>query len=242
MIEIVDLHKNFDNKKVLDGVNLKINKGETFALIGASGKGKSVLLKHIIGLIKPDKGKILVEGQDIGGLHGTKLRKLKERFGIVFQFGALFDSLTVYDNVAFPLVEKTNLRPDEIRKKVLEELANVGLVGEENKYPAQISGGMRKRVAVARCLVMNPEIILFDEPTTGLDPVIANSIYRTIKNLQDHRNLTSFIISHEIPGIFKIVDRVAMLHDGRIIQVGTSEEIQNTDNTTVRKFLQGDIE
>ncbi|MGE0268705.1 MAG: ABC transporter ATP-binding protein [Candidatus Omnitrophota bacterium] len=242
MIEIIELCKNFGKKQVLNGVNLKVKKGETFALIGASGKGKSVLLKHIIGLIKPDQGKILIDGHDISGIHGTKLKKLKDRFGVVFQFGALFDSLTVYDNVAFPLIEKTRLSPDEIHKKVLEELATVGLSGEEDKYPAQISGGMRKRVAVARCLVMNPEIILFDEPTTGLDPVIANSIYRTIKKLQDQRNLTSFIISHEIPGIFKIADRVAMLHDGQIIQVGTSDEIQNTQNTTVKKFLQGEIE
>lgn len=242
MIEIIKLCKNFGNKRVLNGVNLKINKGETFALIGASGKGKSVLLKHIIGLIKPDQGKILIDDQDISGLHGSRLKKLKDRFGVVFQFGALFDSLTVYDNVAFPLIEKTRLKPEEIHKRVLKELATVGLSGEEDKFPAQISGGMRKRVAVARCLVMDPEIILFDEPTTGLDPVIANSIYRTIKKLQDERNLTSFIISHEIPGIFKIADRVAMLHDGQIIQVGTSEEIQNTENSTVRKFLQGEIE
>ncbi|MBP9854856.1 MAG: ATP-binding cassette domain-containing protein [Candidatus Omnitrophica bacterium] len=242
MVEIVDLYKSFDNKMVLNGVNLKINRGETFALIGASGNGKSVLLKHMSGLMKPDRGKILIDGQDISCLYGKKLKKLKDRIGVVFQFGALFDSLTVYDNVAFPLVEKTKLSAAEIDKKVLEELDIVGLTGEGHKFPAQISGGMRKRVAVARCLVMNPEIIFFDEPTTGLDPVIANSIYRTIKSLQEQRNLTSFIISHEIPGIFKIADRVAMLHEGRIVQVGTSEEIINTNNITVRKFLQGEIE
>lgn len=242
MIEIRDLHKKFGNNKVLQGVNLSVAKGETFALIGASGKGKSVMIKHMIGLMKPDQGQVLLDGQDICRLRGRKLNALKNRVGIVFQFGALFDSLTVFENVAFPLQEKTKLNEQQIRKKVSAALENVGLLGEEDKFPAQISGGMRKRVAVARCLVLDPEIILFDEPTTGLDPVIANSIYKTIQRLQKERNLTSFIISHEIPGIFKIVDRVGMLHDGKIIQVGTSEEIQNTDNPIVQKFLKGEIE
>ncbi len=242
MIEIVDLHKKFGTNAVLRGVNLKVAKGETFALIGASGKGKSVLIKHMIGLMKPDQGQVKIDGQDIGRLHGKKLVQLKNRIGIVFQFGALFDSLSVFDNVAFPLQEKTRLGAKQINDKVLAALDNVGLKGEEEKFPAQISGGMRKRVAVARCLVMDPEIILFDEPTTGLDPVIANSIYSTIQKLQRERNLTSFIISHEIPGIFKIVDRAAMLHDGRIIQVGTSDEIQNSTVPIVQKFLKGEIE
>lgn len=227
---------------MLRGVNLTVNQGESFALIGASGKGKSVLLKHLIGLLKPDRGQVLVNGEDIGRMRGRKLKALKDRFGIVFQFGALFDSLTVYDNVAFPLVEKTKNTPGEIDKIVRRELANVGLEGEGHKYPAEISGGMRKRVAVARCMVMSPEVILFDEPTTGLDPVISNSIYNMIQNLRNTENLTSFIISHDIPGIFKVVDRVAMLQDGKIVATGTAEEIQNSDNPDVQKFLKGEIE
>lgn len=242
MLEIKDLCKSFGDNVVLNGVNLSIKRGETFALIGASGKGKSVLLKHVIGLIKPDSGQILVDGQDISQLRGKQLKAVKERFGIVFQFGALFDSQTIFENVAFPLREKTKMSPAEIEKVVLKELTNVGLEGEGAKYPAQISGGMRKRVAVARCMVMRPEVILFDEPTTGLDPVISNSIYRTILDLKKVRNLTSFIISHDIPGIFRVVDRVAMLHDGRIVTTGTAEEVQNSDNPIVQNFLNGEIE
>lgn len=242
MLQIVDLHKKFGNNHVLRGVNLTVNRGESFALIGASGKGKSVLLKHLIGLLKPDQGQVLVDGEDIGKLRGKKMKALKDRFGIVFQGGALFDSLTVYENVAFPLVEKTRKTAGEIDQIVKRELANVDLAGEGAKYPAQISGGMRKRVAVARCMVMNPEVILFDEPTTGLDPVISNSIYKMIQNLRQSDHLTSFIISHDIPGIFRVVDRAAMLHEGRIIATGTADEIQNSDNPIVQKFLKGEIE
>ncbi|MDP8234712.1 MAG: ABC transporter ATP-binding protein [Candidatus Saelkia tenebricola] len=237
MIELVDIHKNFGNQKVLNGVSLKIEKGQTFALIGGSGKGKSVLLKHIIGLLKPDKGKILIEQQDISRLRGKKLKQLKERFGIVFQGGALFDSLDVFENTAFPLEEKTKLNSSQIRDKVLKELANVGLEGDENKYPAQISGGMRKRVALARCLVMNPEIILFDEPTTGLDPMTMKSIHKLIRTLQKERHLTALIVSHEIPEIFNIVDQVAMLYNGEIITVGTPEEIKTSNNKIIREFI-----
>ena len=242
MIQIIDLHKKFGENHVLRGVSLTVNRGESFALIGASGKGKSVLLKHLIGLMKPDKGQVLVDGEDIGQMRGRQLKSLKDRFGIVFQFGALFDSLTVYENVAFPLQEKTKHSAAEIDKIVRRELANVDLEEAADNYPAQISGGMRKRVAVARCMVMNPEVILFDEPTTGLDPVISNSIYNMIQNLRNTDNLTSFIISHDIPGIFKVVDRVAMLHEGKIVAIGTAEEIQNSDNPVVRKFLMGEIE
>lgn len=240
MLKIVDLHKNFGKNQVLKGVNLTIERGETFALIGASGKGKSVLLKHIVGLMKPDSGQILVDGEDISKMRGRKLKTLKDRMGIVFQFGALFDSLTVAENVAFPLVEKTKLSHQEIDKAVHEELAKVGLAGEGDKYPAQISGGMRKRVAVARCMIMNPEVILFDEPTTGLDPVISNSVYKMIMDLKKADNLTSFIISHDIPGIFTVADKVAMLHDGHIVATGTSEEIQHSENPIVQKFLKGE--
>lgn len=242
MIEVVDLYKSFGSDEILKGVNLKIETGQTLALIGGSGKGKSVLLKHIIGLIKPDKGNIYINQQNINNLRGRALKNLKDQLGIVFQFGALFDSLTVFDNVAFPLIEKTKLTKTQINDKVLEELRSVGLESDKDKYPAQISGGMRKRVALARCLVLNPKVIFFDEPTTGLDPVIAQSIYRIIRELQEHRQVTAMIVSHEIPGIFKVVNRVAMLHDGKIICSGTPEEIQTTKNSTVQKFLNGEIE
>jgi len=242
MIEIVNLHKSFDKQKVLRGVDLKINTGEIFALIGGSGRGKSVLLKHIAGLLQPDSGKVLVDQQDLSTLRGNELKKIKNRFGIVFQSGALFDSLTVFENIAFPLQEKTELSPSAIKEKVFSELASVDLHGDENKYPAQLSGGMKKRVALARCLVMDPEIILFDEPTTGLDPMITKSIHRLIRTLQKKRKLTALIISHEIPEIFTIVDYVAMLHGGQVISTGTPQEIQNSENPIVQRFLHGELE
>jgi len=242
MIKIDNVYKSFEGKKVLNGISLEIDKGQTFALIGGSGKGKSVLLKHIIGLLKPDRGRIFIENQDISNLRGKKLKELKDRFGVVFQGGALFDSLTVFENVAFPLQEKTRLSASQIRDRVLKELANVGLQEDGEKYPAQISGGMRKRTALARCLIMNPQVILFDEPTTGLDPMTVKSIHRLIKKLQERRNLTALIISHEIPEIFEIVDRVAMLYNGKIIAVGTPGEIKVSEDPLVRQFLTGELE
>ena len=240
MIEIVNVYKNFEDEEVLKGVNLKIEKGQTLALIGGSGKGKSILLKHIIGLLKPDRGKIFIDQQDISSLRGKKLKRLKERFGILFQGGALFDSMTVFENVAFPLREKTRLNSSQIREKVLKELSKVGLEADGNKYPAQISGGMRKRVALARCLVMHPEIILFDEPTTGLDPLTVKAIHKLLETVQNRRDLTAVLVSHEIPAIFETVDRVAMLHNGRIIAVGTPEEIMKSNNPIVQEFICGE--
>jgi phospholipid/cholesterol/gamma-HCH transport system ATP-binding protein len=242
MIKISNLYKKFGNEEVLKGINLQIESGQTLALIGESGGGKSVLLKHIIGLIKPDRGNILIDGKDISHIKGQKLKNLKDRLGIVFQFGALFDSLSVYENVSFPLEEKTRLTSAQIHERVMKELADLGLEEDRHKYPAQLSGGMKKRAALARCLVLDPEIIFFDEPTTGLDPVIAASIYKIIRDLQERRKLTALIVSHEIPGIFKIVDRVAMLHEGKIISVGTPEEIQAAPNPIVQKFLNGELE
>ncbi len=242
MIDVIDVHKSFGDQEVLKGVNLKIDTGQTFALIGGSGNGKSVLLKNIIGLMKPDRGSILIDNQDISRLRGRKLKELKNRLGVVFQFGALFDSMTVYENVAFPLKERTRLRDSQIREKVMKELTELGLKNDLDKYPAQLSGGMRKRVALARCLVLDPDILFFDEPTTGLDPIIASSIYRLIRKLQEDRKLTALVISHEIPEIFKIVDHVGMLHDGKIIATGTPEEIQSAPNPVVQKFLKGEIE
>jgi len=242
MIEVNNLYKSFNGQKILNGINLKIEEGQTMALIGGSGKGKSVLLKHIIGLMYPDRGEVLITEKNIHRVRGRALKELKNQFGVVFQFGALFDSLTVFENVAFPLIEKTKLNDDQIKDKVFEELRTVGLENDAEKYPAQISGGMRKRVALARCLILDPKIIFFDEPTTGLDPVIAQSIYKLIRHLKETRHITALIVSHEIPGIFKVVDRVAMLHDGMIIASGTPEDLQANQNPIVQKFLTGEIE
>ncbi|CAG1022452.1 partial putative ribonucleotide transport ATP-binding protein mkl, partial [Patescibacteria group bacterium] len=202
MIKVVDVYKSFNGFKVLRGVNLRVREGQSLALLGGSGQGKSILLKHIIGLIKPDQGKVLINDQDIGRVRGKLLKQLKERFGIVFQGGALFDSLTVFENVAFPLREKTKLKDSVISDKVYNELARVRLSGAENKYPSEISGGMKKRAALARCLITNPQIVLFDEPTAGLDPLIGKAIHKLIQDCQKSLNFTSVIVTHEIPAIF----------------------------------------
>jgi len=239
MIEIKNLYKSFGHQQVLKGVNLVINEGEVTAVIGRSGGGKSVLLKHIIRLLKPDSGSIIIKGEDITKLTGKKLDEIRSDIGVVFQGGALFDSMTVYDNVAFPLTEKTKLDKKEIHEKVMKALSDVGLQGMEYKYPAELSGGMRKRVALARALIGHPKIILFDEPTTGLDPILVRSIHKLIRDTQKQYEFTGLIISHEIPEIFEISDRVAMLHDGRIVEVGTPDEIQKSDNIVVKNFIMG---
>lgn len=241
MIEVIDLHKSFNNHEVLRGINLQVREGQILALIGGSGNGKSVLLKHIMGLAKPDHGKILIDNQDVSTLRGKTLKHLKERLGIVFQGGALFDSLTVFENVAFPLKEKTKMKSSQISDIVLKELASVGLSGSEDKYPAEISGGMKKRVALARCLVMNPEIILFDEPTTGLDPLIGKAIHRLIRSCQQRLKLTAIIVTHEIPAIFSVVDRVAMLYQGKIIAEGTPKELEDSKDPVIHQFIYGEL-
>lgn len=242
MIKVVDVYKSFNGYKVLRGVNLRVKNGQSLALIGGSGQGKSILLKHIIGLIKPDQGKVLINDQDIGRVRGKLLKQLKERFGIVFQGGALFDSLTVFENVAFPLREKTKLKDSAISDKVYNELARVRLSGAENKYPSEISGGMKKRAALARCLITNPQIVLFDEPTAGLDPLIGKAIHKLIQDCQKSLNFTSVIVTHEIPAIFSIVDRVAMLFEGKIIAEGTPDEIQTSTDPVVHQFVSGELE
>lgn len=239
MIEVRELEKSFGSQRVLEGVNLTIFDKELMAIIGKSGGGKSVLLKHLIGLLKPDKGSILIDGVDITRLSGKELDKIRERLGVVFQGGALFDSMTVYENVAFPLKEKTRADKDEIHAKVMQALEDVGLWGMEKKYPAEISGGMRKRVALARALITEPEIVFFDEPTTGLDPIILNSIHRLIIDTHKKYGFTGVIISHDIPEIFDVADRIAMLHNGMIVEVGTPDEIKNSLNPIVRQFIIG---
>lgn len=242
MIQIIDLHSTLGGQKVLDGVSIRVNRGEILALIGKSGVGKSVLLKHIVALMKGQKGKVLINGEDITSARGRKLEALRSRMGYLFQGGALFDSLTLYDNVAFPLREKTNMKEKEIREKVLYELEQVGLKGMEHKYPAELSGGMRKRASLARCMVTTPQIMLFDEPTTGLDPITAHSINELIKSTHERSCFTGIIVSHEIPDIFFLVDKVAMLHEGRIVAFGTPLDVIGSSHPIVRQFITGGME
>ncbi len=236
MIEIIDLEKSFNGQEVLKGINLTILDGEVVAIIGESGGGKSVLLKHLIGILKPDKGKILVDGVDITKVGRGELDRIRDRFGVVFQGSALFDSMTIFENVAFPLNEKTKLGKNEIQEKALRALEDVGLKGIENKYPSEISGGMKRRVALARALVIGPDTIFFDEPTTGLDPIILHSIHRLIIDTHVKYNFTGIIISHEIPEIFDVADKVAMLYQGTIVAAGTPEEIRKNSNPVVKQF------
>jgi len=239
MIQIEDLWKSFGSQAVLRGVNLQVPTGSFVALVGMSGTGKSILLKHIVRLIQPDSGRVLVDGKDPARLSASALEQLRSRVGYVFQSGALFDSMTVFDNVAFPLRERGRLSELEIRKRVLVELEQVGLSGTEQKYPAHLSGGMIKRVALARTLIRDPEIVLFDEPTTGLDPIVSNSILELFDAVHRRLKLTGILVSHEIPEIFSIVQQVALLHEGKIAAVQTPEEIMSSQDPIVRQFMHG---
>ena len=242
MIKVVGVRRSFGEQEVLRGLDLEIATGEILVVIGRSGGGKSVLLKHLIGLLRPDSGHIFVDDIDITRLGRNALDRIRERYGVVFQGGALFDSMSVYDNVAFPLREKTRLRTAEIRQRVEEKLAQVGLEGMGAKNPAEISGGMRKRVAIARALVTEPEVVFFDEPTTGLDPILVNTIHHLIVELHRKFRFTAIVVSHEIPEIFQIADRVAMLHDGVIVDSGTPGAIQASPNAIVQQFIRGEVE
>ena len=239
MIQIIDVHKSFGNQKVLDGVDLTIEEGKTTVIIGRSGGGKSVLLKHIIGLIKPDQGQVMVDGRDITHLKDQELDEIRKKFGMLFQEAALFDSLTVGDNVAFPLREHTKMKEDEIRATVADRLRAVGLSGIEGKMPSELSGGMRKRVGLARAIALRPQIVLFDEPTTGLDPVMTEAINQLIVGTQENFDLTCVVISHDLQSIFKIGHKIAMLYEGRIVAYGPPEDIQRSDNPVIRQFLAG---
>jgi phospholipid/cholesterol/gamma-HCH transport system ATP-binding protein len=237
MIKMENLYKSFDHLEVLKGVSLQVERGEILALIGGSGHGKTVILKHVAGLMSPDRGRVTIDGKDVHSSRGNELEELRGHLGFLFQSGALFSSLTVFDNVAFPLREKTRLSEQEIKEKVLAVLEQVGLRGAEDKYPAQISGGMIKRTALARALMRNPEIMLFDEPTTGLDPVIAHTILDLIQWIHKERKFTGLIVSHELSRVFQIVQKVAMLHEGVILFVGTPEEIMVSGDPVVRQFI-----
>ena len=242
MIQAVNLTKSFGANRVLRGLDFEAPKGSVTIIIGRSGGGKSVFLKHLIGLMRPDSGQVLIDGVDISQLSGRALEPVRRRYGVVFQSGALFDSLSCWDNVAFPLRETTRTPATEIRKRVEAALEQVELAGVGPKYPAEISGGMRKRVAIARALVTEPEIIFFDEPTTGLDPVLVNTIHQLIKTLHGQHHFTAVMVSHEIPEIFQIADRVAMLHEGRIVEAGPPATIRASTNPVVRRFINGEPE
>ena len=239
MIEIINLSKSFTRSKVLNSLNLIINSGERIVIIGRSGCGKSVLLKHIIGLIKPDMGQVIIDGNDVTRLEEYEMDKIRLSFGMLFQGAALFDSMTVGENVGFTLREHTDMPEKDIRKKVAESLELVGLKGIEKLMPSELSGGMKKRVGLARAICNNPKIILYDEPTTGLDPIMADAINDLIIDLNNKLNVTSIAVTHDMVSAFKIADRIAMLYNGKIITIGTPDEIKNTKDPVVKQFITG---
>lgn len=242
MIDIVNLKKSFPGQEVLQGLNLSIVANKITAIVGRSGCGKSVLLKLIIGLLKPDAGEVRVNGDVLSNLEGSPLNEIRKKFGMLFQGAALLDSMDVFNNVAFPLREKTRLSQDEIKIRVERELKNVGIVGMNGKYPSQLSGGMKKRVGLARALIMEPEIVLFDEPTTGLDPIMKTAIHQLIFDTQRRVGFTAILVSHDIPDVFEIVDYVAMMYEGRILESGTPQDFQNSKNPVIQQFLKGSLE
>lgn len=238
MIEIAGIEKSFGEQRVLRGVNLTIKEGETLAIIGRSGCGKSVLLKHIVGLLMPDAGYVKVEGQIIGELNAKDLYAIRRKFGFLFQGAALFDSMTVEENVALPLVENSNgFSESEINDVVAEKLELVGLPGIQKKKPAELSGGMKKRVGLARALVTNPDYILYDEPTTGLDPIMADSIDELIKELADKLNATAIVVTHDMFSVKKAADRIAMVHEGQIYFTGTPKDIIVSKDDVIQNFI-----
>jgi phospholipid/cholesterol/gamma-HCH transport system ATP-binding protein len=241
MIHFKNLHKSFGKREILKGVDLHIVEGKTTVILGVSGGGKSTTIKHIVGLLKPDKGEIIVDGIQIAGCSEETMRAIRKEVGFLFQSGALFDSMNVYENIAFPLREHTTMSEDEIHKSVFSKLAMVGLKPEEisTLFPDELSGGMRKRVGLARTIVLEPKIILYDEPTSGLDPVTSDHITQMIIKLQRELKVTSVLISHDIQESFKAGDYFAMLFEGKIVAYGNKEEIENSSHPAVQQFLHG---
>lgn len=241
MIEIRGLCKKFGKKEILRGVDLDIRQGVTTVIFGLSGSGKSTIIKHIVGLLQPDAGEIRVDGQKITGLNGNELLELRKKIGFLFQSGALFDSMNVYENVAFPLREHTDMGETEIQKEVYAALEMVALEPERvsKLYPDELSGGMRKRAGLARTIILRPQIMLYDEPTTGLDPIISDQISQMIIKLQKELKITSILISHDIKEAFKCADYAAMLYEGVIIESSDADSFKNTDNKIVQNFLNG---
>ena len=239
IIELRDVHTAFNGQRVHSGINLCIKEGEVMSLIGSSGVGKSVLLKELIGILKPDKGEILVMGRNIVPLKEEELIKIRRDIGILFQGAALFDSLTVYENVAYPLREHTKLKEKEIEEKVREKLGLVGLEGVEQKLPDELSGGMKKRVGLARAIAVDPKIILYDEPTTGVDPINADKINELILDLQSKLGTTTIVVTHDLHCVKKVTNRLAMLSDGKIITEGTWDDLENSEIKVIRDFIAG---
>lgn len=239
MIEAKQLVKYFNEKLILNELSLTVDKNETLVIIGRSGCGKSIFLKHIIGIIKPDKGKLEIDGQDIAALSAKGMNQLRMRFGMLFQGAALFDSLTVGENVGFSLTEHTRLAPKAIRERVEESLELVGLRGIQDLKPSELSGGMKKRVALARAICIRPEILLYDEPTTGLDPIMADAINDLIIHLHDKLKVTSVVVTHDMTSAYKVATRIAMMYQGKIIQTGRPIDIQNSKDPIVKQFITG---
>ncbi|HDY88267.1 MAG TPA: ATP-binding cassette domain-containing protein [bacterium] len=237
-VELIDVKKSYGSQEVLKGVNLPIMEGKTTVIVGGSGTGKSQIIKHILGLIKPDSGQVMVYGKDISRVNKKELMEIRTNFGVLFQNVALFDSMTIFDNVAMPLRERTDKPEAEIKKIVLENLEMMDVIGHDNKYPAQISGGMKKRVGLARALVLKPRIIFFDEPTTGLDVAKSNEIYRVFFKTQTQLKYTAVIVSHDVPKIFKLADYVALLYGGLVQGCITPEEFQLSTDPVIREFVE----
>jgi len=238
-IEVRDLRKSFSHQQVLDGITLDFPAGRITTIVGPSGSGKTVLLKHLNLLLRPDSGTIVIDGVEATKISGRALDAVREKFGMLFQAGALFDSMPIFDNVAFPLVEKTRLTTPEIAERVHETLRAVGLEGMENKFPSQMSGGMQKRAALARALVRHPKILMLDEPTTGLDPTRTGAIHDLIRRTQENFQLTVVMVSHDVPAVFEVSDRVAFLHNGRTHLNGTVAEVMAADDEVFKRFLAG---
>ncbi len=236
-IELIDVERSFGTQQVLRKVNLVVEEGTTTVIVGPSGQGKSVMLKHMLGLLRPDRGQVLVYGQDLARLGKSQLNEVRKDYGVLFQNAALFDSMNIFDNVALPLRERTEFGEDEIRDCVEEKLALMDLDGVNEKYPAQLSGGMKKRVGLARALVMNPRIVFFDEPTTGLDVSRSNEIYRLFYQTQARLKYTAVIVSHDVPKIFKLADRVALIANGVVEGSMTPEEFQLSEDPNIRSFV-----
>ena len=242
MIELNNIHKSFEDKHVLRGANLEVKKGESMVVIGGSGSGKSVLLKHIIGLLWPDQGTVKIDSSDIAALDEDGLNEIRKKFGMLFQSAALFDSMKVWENVGFGLSRYTSLPLGEIKEIAVQKLKMVGLVNVENVMPSELSGGMRKRVGLARAIAMEPDILLYDEPTTGLDPIMADAINELIIEMKEKLDITSVTITHDMKSAYKIADTIAMLYNGVIIETGSPDEIENSSNEIVRQFVEGRAE
>lgn len=239
MIRLRGLRKRLGAKQVLNGVDLDIPTGETVVVMGRSGTGKSVLLKHIVGLMQPDAGTIEIDGEVINGMREKDLNRVRRRFGMLFQSAALFDSMTVGENIALPMREHMKLRDGEARRRMLERLEWVGLEGSvENQKPASLSGGMKKRVGLARAIAIDPDYILYDEPTTGLDPVMADTINKLIRSLQERMNITSVVVTHDLQCAWHVGDRIALLHEGRVAYQGTPDEAKETQDPLMRQFME----